>query len=90
MRRLTEEQNGASVIHKDYMPCVSLSSGEGRFLTSKHIGLRYHSFKEQVDSESIVLEYVSTNEHLCDILTKTLASVKFNDLMKLIAVERFV
>lgn len=39
---LGEEQKGPTIMHEDNMACLSLAKGEGKFLMSKHIGLRYH------------------------------------------------
>lgn len=75
------------MIHEDNMACFSLSKGKGRLLTSKHIWLRSFYLKEQVDNGEIILQYVFTEEQSADLLTKTLASVKFNELMKHIVSE---
>lgn len=78
LRRLDEEKTEATVIHKDYMACVSFSMGEGLFQTSTHTGFKCQYLKEQIDCGEIMLKYVSAEEQLADLLAKTVASVEFN------------
>lgn len=59
-----------------------LARGEGIFLTSKHISLRFHYLKEKVLSGEIEFIYLPIEEKLSDVLTKTLAVYKFNKLME--------
>jgi hypothetical protein len=39
---------------------------------TKHIEVRHHFLCQQVDSNAIILKYISTNEQLADVLTKGL------------------
>lgn len=59
-----------------------LTKGEGKFLTSKHIGLRYHHLREKVESDEIILVHVFTEDQIADILTKPLAAKRFEFQMK--------
>ena len=49
---------------------------------SKHIDIKHHFIREQVDRKFIALQWISTHEQVADILTKTLAPrlfIKFRD-----------
>ena len=81
LMELGDEQREATVVHEDNRACIILSRGEGKFLTSKHISLRYHYLNEKVLSKEIALEYIPTEEQLADLLTKPLATVRFKELL---------
>lgn len=88
LKEFNEEQPRPSLIHEDNMACISLSKGEGLYLTSKHIGLRHHYLKETLEAGEIMLVHVSTEKQLADLLTKTLAPVKFKGFMRLIVFDQ--
>ena len=44
---------------------------------SKHIEINYHYIRDMVQRGAVKLEYVTTEEHIADVLMKQLARVKF-------------
>ena len=44
---------------------------------SKHIEIRYHDIRDMVQRGAVKLQYVATEEHIADVLTKPLTRVKF-------------
>ena len=44
---------------------------------SKHIEIKYHYIRDMVQRGAVKLQYVATEEHIADVLTKTLARVNF-------------
>lgn len=86
---LGEKQVRPTLIHEDNTACLVLARGEGKFLTSKHIGLRYHYLREKVASQEIELAYISTDKQLADLLTKPLAFARFDKLMKQVVFNQF-
>ncbi|CAM8982631.1 unnamed protein product [Rhodiola kirilowii] len=54
---------------------------------SKHIDTRFHYIRECVEEGKINIEYVSTNDQLADILTKSLRRVKFSEMRERIGVR---
>ena len=42
-----------------------------------HIEIKYHYIRDMVQRGEVKLQYVVTNEQIADVLTKTLARVKF-------------
>ncbi|KAK6146449.1 hypothetical protein DH2020_020318 [Rehmannia glutinosa] len=47
---------------------------------TKHIDVRYHFIRDQVEKKDITLEYISTDKQLADIFTKPLCESRFEDL----------
>ena len=45
---------------------------------SKHIEIKYHYFRHMVQRGAVKLQYVATDEHISDVLTKPLSKVKFD------------
>ena len=44
---------------------------------SKHIEIKYHYIKDMVQRGAMKLQYVAMEKQIADVLTKTLARVKF-------------
>ena len=44
---------------------------------SKNIKIKYHDIRDMVQRGVVKLQYVATEEQIADVLTKTLARVKF-------------
>ncbi|GJW89976.1 hypothetical protein Tco_0167529 [Tanacetum coccineum] len=53
----------------------------------KHIAVRYHFIKDQVENEVVELYFVKTDFQLADIFTKTLARERFEFLNKRLGMQ---
>lgn len=71
---------GAPTLKVDNKSAIDLSKNPIHHDRTKHIDVKYHYIRECVEVEKIVLEQISTGDQLADILTKSLARVKFQDL----------
>ncbi|GJR93950.1 hypothetical protein Tco_0266124 [Tanacetum coccineum] len=63
---------------------VAISSIEAEYIAlfgSKHIDIRYHFIKEQVENGIVELYFVRTEYQLADIFTKPLPRERFNFLI---------
>ena len=74
---------GCPVIYCDNNSAVNLAKHPTNHRNSKHIDIRYHFIREHVGS-TFDLWRVDSSSNLADILTKSLASPPFQNLMKLI------
>ena len=77
---LTEaEYKGASpsIIFDDSTACIGMSRNPINRDRNKHIDLKYHFVRHKVAQGEIKLVYVPTEENVADIMTKTLAKIKF-------------
>jgi hypothetical protein len=55
---------------------------------SKHIEIRYHYIRDMVQRGAIKLQYVSTDGHVADVLTKPLSRVKFEHFQDKLGIVR--
>ena len=61
-----------TIIHCDNQSCIRLSQNLVFHSRSKHIEFRYHFIRDYVQRGAIELQYISTDEQVADILTKSL------------------
>ena len=61
-----------TVIYCDNQSCIKLTENPVFHDWSKHIEIRYHFIRDCVQRGAIKLEYMSTDEQVGDILTKSL------------------
>ena len=61
----------------DNQSAIDLSKNPVQHSRSKHIDIRYHFIKDQVEQGTIQLEYVGTRDQISDILTKPLSTELF-------------
>lgn len=54
---------------------------------SKHIRRRFHFIRECVENEQVEVEHIPGSEQKADILTKSLGSIKFKEMRRLIGVQ---
>ena len=72
---------GCPVIYCDNNSAVNLAKHPTNHRNSKHIDIRYHFIREHVGS-TFDLWRVDSSSNLADMLTKSLASPSFQNLMK--------
>ena len=66
-----------TVIYCDNQSCIQRSENPVFHDRSKHIEIRYHFICDYVQRGVVELQYISTNEQVADILTKSLGRGKF-------------
>ena len=65
------------VIYCDNHSCIHFSKNHVFHDRSKHIEIRYHFIRDYVQRGAMALQYISTNEQVAYILTKSLGKGKF-------------
>ena len=81
---LFEERLEPTMIYCDNQSCIKLMENPVFHDRSKHIEICYHSICDYVQRGIVKLEYVSTDEQVEDVLTKSLPRgkhVHFRDKM---------
>lgn len=56
---------------------------------SKHIDVRYHFICEKYEEQLFDLKYVSTNEMIADVFTKSLAAPKFKCFVQKLGIQSY-
>ena len=77
------------VIYCDNLSCVKLFENLVFHDRSKHIEIRYHFIQDQIQKGVVKLQYISTDQHITDILTKPLAKA-FRDKLGLVQKSFFL
>ena len=73
-----------TVIYYDNQSCIKFTENPVFHDRSKHIEIRYHFIRDCVQKGAVKLEYISTDEQVADIPTKSLPRGKhvfFRDKM---------
>ena len=72
------------VIFKDSMGCLKIASKPEQFCTcTKHIGIKWHHFCDQVANSHVEIQKINTRINWADIFTKPLPRPQFKALRKL-------
>ncbi|GJT50939.1 hypothetical protein Tco_0977096, partial [Tanacetum coccineum] len=69
-------------LYCDNKSAIALCCNNVQHLRAKHIDLRYHFIKEQVENGIVELYFVRTEYQLADIFTKSLPRERFNFLIE--------
>lgn len=87
LAEVTGKNGGPVVLHIDNKSAIDLAKNPVFHGRSKHIDIRYHFIRQCVEKGEIVLKHVSSENQRADILTKSLATFKFEKLRKLLGVK---
>ena len=93
LERLLGEMNERSgkpiVVFEDNQSTICMAKNPKFHGRAKHIGIKHHYIREQVNNEKISLEYCPTEDMIADILTKGLGRVQFNKLRAMMGICEF-
>jgi hypothetical protein len=64
------------MIYCDNQSCVKLSENMVFHDGSKHIEIKYYFLYDKVQREELLLQYISTDEQIKDILVKPMSKMK--------------
>ena len=83
---INQEPEGVA-LNIDNKSAISLCKNPVHHDRSKHIDTKYHYIRECVEEKRIGVKYVSTEDQLADILTKSLGRLKFLEMRDRIGVQ---
>ena len=66
-------------VFADNQGAIALAKNPIHHQRTKHIDIRYHFIRFDVEEGIVILEYVPTNENYADLFTKPLSGIKFTD-----------
>ena len=67
---------GKSLIMIDNQGAMNLAKNPAQHQRSKHIDIKYHFIRSEIQEGRISLEYVSTEENVGDVFTKPASRIK--------------
>lgn len=70
-------QAKATTIHEDNQACIKMATNNMVSARNKHLELKMHYVREQIQKKTIALVYTPTNQQLADALTKNLPRPSF-------------
>ena len=86
LRRLTSELGNppetATTIYEDNQSAIAMTKNPQFHGRAKHIDIKYHFIREQVNSGNIMLKYCPTDRMTADMFTKPLSNEQFCKLRK--------
>ena len=76
-----------SKVWEDNIGAQNLANGKGPLMSSrtKHIGIKYHWFREKVQPGEIEIHRIDTKQQRADIFTKGLTRVPYEQQRKLVS-----
>lgn len=87
LNQITAENIGPVVLYVDNKSAIDLAKNPVFHGRSKHIDIRFHFIRECVDRGEVVLRHVSSDNQRADVLTKALATVKFEKMRNLLGIK---
>ncbi|GJY88339.1 retrovirus-related pol polyprotein from transposon TNT 1-94 [Tanacetum coccineum] len=74
-------------LYSDSKSAIALSCNTMQHYKTKHIAVRYHFIKEQVENEVVELYFVKTDYQLADIFTKAFVRERFEFLINRLSMQ---
>ena len=67
-------QKRATTIWEDNQGAIALAQNAGYHARTKHVDIRHHFIRENVERGTVTIKYIDTKNQLADILTKSLGT----------------
>lgn len=72
--------SGPIILFEDNKSCIAIANNPTIHKRSKHINIKYHFTREQVQNSLICFKYLSTVDQEADLFTKSLPAPRFQEL----------
>ncbi len=82
LRDLGAEPTKPTLIYEDNQGCIALTKNPVGHKRSKHIDIKYHYAREQVEMGIVRLQYIESKEQVADVFTKALTRDNYNNLRR--------
>ena len=91
LRQLNSELNhppsNPTVVYEDNQSAIAMTKNPKFHGRAKHIDIKYHFIREQVQNGRVELEYCPTEKMIADILTKGLPQDQFKRFRNMMGVQ---
>ena len=87
---LKNEPVSATVIFEDNQSAICMAKNPQFHGRSKHIAIKYHFIRDQVENNNMELKYCRTNDMIADMLTKGLNGEQFAKLRHMAGVREVI
>lgn len=92
LQQLLADMGHASVkpmlIHEDNQTAITMTKNPQFHRHAKHISIKYHFIRDQVEEGTVALKYCPSGEMIADILTKGLSYDQLHHLHDMIGLEK--
>lgn len=80
LKELGEEQIGATLVRCDNATAIRTAYSDSQHSRMKHIDIKHHKIREEVENKSIQIEWIPTSQQQADLFTKGLGKKIFTEL----------
>ena len=80
---LVKEPTKSTVIYEDNQSAISMARNPQFHGRTKHIGIKYHYIREEVNHRRVELIYCLTEDMIADVLTKGVSQERFEKLIQM-------
>ena len=92
LRQLTSDlgcgPTSATLIHEDNQSAICMAKNPQFHGRTKHVSIKYHFIRDQVDEGTVKLQYCKSENMLADVLTKGLPREQFERLRKVMGFKQ--
>ena len=71
-----------TVVYEDNQSLIPIAPKNGYQSRAKHINIRYHFIREQVQQVIVEIQYIESKDQLADFSTKVILTKQFQQLVK--------
>ena len=75
------------IVDCDSQSAIDVSKNSMYYVRTRHINVRYHWIREEVENESSHVKKIHTSENTADMLTKTIPKDKFELCKELVGMN---
>ena len=87
---LKSQPSDPTVIYEDKQSAICMARNPQFHGRTKHINIKFHFIREQVNADTIRIQYCPIEDMLADFLTKGVSTEKFVKLRKLCGMDQTV
>lgn len=84
MSELVGKFDGMYTLYSDNQSAIALSADPINHARTKHIDIRFHFLRDEVNKNRLSLHYIPSERNLADVFTKPCTRVKLQEFSSLI------